>query len=101
METLPALLFSSFCLLYRKSRWLFVAREERSPTIRSLFSGRFISPERAGEKQVELQAYIANETKSEFKYLFQPGILTACRCRIMYCDFGTVYGCKCCFCIAG
>ena len=30
------------------------------------------------KKQVEeLQAHIANETKSEFKYLFQPGILTA------------------------
>lgn len=40
METLPALLFSSFCLLYRRVR-VGCCCEERSPD-RSLFSGRFI-----------------------------------------------------------
>ena len=37
----------------------------------------FSRKERAKKQVEELQAHIANETKSEFKYLFQPGILTA------------------------
>ena len=76
METLPALLFFIILFIIPESpRWLLlrgkVARSE------SIF-GKIYSRKERVEKQVEeLQAHIANETKSEFKYLFQPGILTA------------------------
>ena len=56
-------------------RWLLlrgkVARSE------SIFGKIYSRKERAKKQVEELQAHIANETKSEFKYLFQPGILTA------------------------
>lgn len=66
METLPALLFFIILFIIPESpRWL-------------LLRGKIYSRKERAKKQVEeLQAYIANETKSEFKYLFQPGILTA------------------------
>lgn len=56
-------------------RWLLlrgkVARSE------SIFGKIYSRKERVKKQVEELQAHIANETKSEFKYLFQPGILTA------------------------
>lgn len=48
-----------------------VARSE------SIFGKIYSRKERVKKQVEELQAHIANETKSEFKYLFQPGILTA------------------------
>ena len=76
METLPALLFFIILFIIPESpRWLLlrgkVARSE------SIFGKIYSRKERAKKQVEELQAYIANETKSEFKYLFQPGILTA------------------------
>ena len=74
--TLPALLFFIILFIIPESpRWLLlrgkVARSE------SIFGKIYSRKERAKKQVEELQAYIANETKSEFKYLFQPGILTA------------------------
>ena len=76
METLPALLFFIILFIIPESpRWLLlrgkVARSE------SIFGKIYSRKERAKKQVEELQAHIANETKSEFKYLFQPGILTA------------------------
>ena len=76
METLPALLFFIILFIIPESpRWLLlrgkVARSE------SIFGKIYSRKERVKKSVEELQAHIANETKSEFKYLFQPGILTA------------------------
>lgn len=76
METLPALLFFIILFIIPESpRWLLlrgkVARSE------SIFGKIYSRKERVKKQVEELQAHIANETKSEFKYLFQPGILTA------------------------
>lgn len=76
METLPALLFFIILFIIPESpRWLLlrgkVARSE------SIFGKIYSRKERVKKQVEELQAHIANETKSEFKYLFQLGILTA------------------------
>lgn len=67
--------FHHLFIIPESPRWLLlrgkVARSE------SIFGKIYSRKERAKKQVEELQAHIANETKSEFKYLFQPGILTA------------------------
>lgn len=69
------LVFIILFIIPESPRWLLlrgkVARSE------SIFGKIYSRKERAKKQVEELQAHIANETKSEFKYLFQPGILTA------------------------
>lgn len=76
METLPALLIFHHFVYYTGESALVVVARKGSPI--GVYFREDLFSERTAKKQVEeLQAHIANETKSEFKYLFQPGILTA------------------------
>lgn len=67
--------FHHFVYYTGESALVVVARKGRP--IESIFGKIYSRKERVKKQVEELQAHIANETKSEFKYLFQPGILTA------------------------
>lgn len=70
METLPALLF------FREDLFSERTGEEAGRGVAGTYSQR---------DEIGIQVFVS--TRNSY----------SCRCRIMYCHFGTVYGCKCCF----
>lgn len=89
------LVFHHFVYYTGESALVVVAREGRPIGVyfrEDLFS------ERTGEEAGRGVAGLYSQRDEIGIQIFVPTRNSyGCRCRIMYCDFGTVYGCKCCF----